>query len=370
MHCRIGRLKIPGTTDIGKVEIPYILEDVDRHGTPRLYYRRNGRRVRIRAVLGSPEFWARYNALTEAEPAPAAGPGKGSLKWLVELYYGSAEFKMLVDRTRYVRRRLLDEICTRDGGKPVALLEPKHLRKRRDERAETPEGANMRLKALRQVLAWGVAAGHTIGNPARDVPYLKSGSDGFHTWTIEEVRQYEARHPMGSRARLALALLLFTGARRSDMVGFGRQMIRDGWLAFTEIKGRKRHAKHREVPLLPQLKAAIDATPSGHLTFLVTTFGKPFTSNGFGNWFRRRCNEAGLKHCTAHGLRKAGATIAADNGATEHQIMAIYGWETTKQAGVYTKRANRKRLAGEAMHLVVPNVPPDSAIVPPEKKGQ
>lgn len=368
-HCPIRRRKIPGTTDIGKVEIPYVLQDVDRHGNLRLYYRRNGRKVRIRAALGSAEFWTRYNALMGAEPAPPANPGKGSLHWLVTLYYGSAEFKMLADRTRYVRRRLLDDICRKDGAKPVALLEPKHLRKRRDELSDTPEAANMRLKAVRQVLAWGVAAGHTVHNPARDVPYIKSASEGFHTWTIEEVRQYEARHPIGTRARLALALLLFTGARRSDMVAFGRQMIRDGWLTFTEAKGRSRLVKNRDIPILPELKAAIDAAPSGHLTFLVTSFGQPFTSNGFGNWFRRRCNEAGLKHCTAHGLRKAGATIAAENGATEHQLMAIYGWETTKQAGVYTKRANRRRLAGEAMHLIVPAAPLDSEIVPPSKKG-
>jgi integrase len=166
--------------------------------------------------------------------------------------------------------------------------------------------------------------------------------------------------------------LLFTGVRRSDMVGLGRQMVRDGWLRFTEVKGRRRKVKHREIPLLPQLKEAIDAAPSGNLTFLVTTFGKPFTSNGFGNWFRRRCDEAGLKGCSAHGLRKAGATIAADNGATEHQLMAIYGWETTKQAGVYTRKVNRKRLAGEAMHLVVPTegVPLSPVGVPPEEKAQ
>jgi len=98
---------------------------------------------------------------------------------------------------------------------------------------------------------------------------------------------------------------------------------------------------------------------------LATEFGKPFTANGFGNWFRKRCNEAGLEHCTAHGLRKAGATIAAENGATEHQLMAIFGWESPKQAAIYTRKADRKRLAFDAMHLVVPgesSVPPDTLV--------
>lgn len=124
------------------------------------------------------------------------------------------------------------------------------------------------------------------------------------------------------------------------------------WLHFTEGKGELRHAKERAIPMLPELTAIVDATPSGHLAYLVTTFGKPFTAGGFGNWFRRRCNEAGLAHCSAHGLRKAGATIAAENGATEHQLMAIYGWESPKQAALYTRKANRRKLAGEAMHLL------------------
>lgn len=98
----------------------------------------------------------------------------------------------------------------------------------------------------------------------------------------------------------------------------------------------------------------IDASPSGQIIYLVTAFNKPFTAAGFGNRFRDWCDEAGLNHCSAHGLRKAGATIAADNGATVHQLMSIFGWETLRQAGTYTKNANRTRLAGEAMHLLVP----------------
>ena len=151
-----------------------------------------------------------------------------------------------------------------------------------------------------------------------------------------------------------MALLLYTGVRRSDVVRLGRQNENSGWFRFTEVKGRNHKAKDREIPILPELRAIIDATPSGHLTYIVTQFGKPFTANGFGNWFRKQCNAAGLLRCSAHGLRKAGATIAAENGATEHQLMAIYGWESPKQAAIYTRKADRKRLAGDAMHLVVP----------------
>ena len=236
---------------------------------------------------------------------------------------------------------------------PYRRMEAKHVRQIRDDRADRPEAANSRVKALRQVLNWAVEQELMASNPARDISKLAPlNPDGFHTWTIEEVQQYEKRHPIGTKAYLAMALLLFTGVRRSDVVTFGRQMERDGWLHWTEFKGRRRIRKDRAIPALPELCLAIGACPSGNLTYLVTAFDRPFTSNGFGNWFKDRCREAALPHCTAHGLRKAGATIAADNGATEHQLMAIYGWESPKQAALYTRRANRQKLAGAAMHLI------------------
>ena len=106
------------------------------------------------------------------------------------------------------------------------------------------------------------------------------------------------------------------------------------------------------IPVLPELKVVIAATPTGNLAFLVTAFGKPFTSNGFGNWFRKQCDAAGLKHCSAHGLRKAGAALAAENGATERQLMAIFGWTTMKEASRYTRAARQKVLAASGMKLL------------------
>jgi integrase len=84
--------------------------------------------------------------------------------------------------------------------------------------------------------------------------------------------------------------------------------------------------------------------------------GKPA---GFGNWFRDRCDEAGLPQCAAHGLRKAAATILAERGATDCQLMAVFGWESAKEATKYTKAANRKRLAAAAMRLEDQNENPD-----------
>jgi integrase len=216
---------------------------------------------------------------------------------------------------------------------------------------DTPEAANNRVKAVRRLFSWASENELVKSNPAREVKYISTGSQGFHTWTVDEVEQFEAKHAIGTKARLALAMLLYTGVRRSDAVLLGRQHVRSGSLKFTQQKSRLRRPVTVELPLLPELQRIIDASPTGDLTFLVTQHGKPFSAAWFGNWFRDRCNEAGLPHCSAHGLRKAGATILAEKGATPHQLMAIYGWLTIKQAEHYTAAANRKGLARSGLGL-------------------
>jgi integrase len=114
--------------------------------------------------------------------------------------------------------------------------------------------------------------------------------------------------------------------------------------------------------VLPELMDILAQTPVGNLAFIVTEFGKPFTTNGFGNWFRKRCDEAGLPACTAHGLRKAGAAIAAENGATERQLMAIFGWSTMKEAARYTKAARQKVLAASGMRLLSRDQTPNKSV--------
>ena len=338
----------------------FVVEDWDRHGNVRVYLRRHGRKVRLRETPGTDDFEAEYRKALEGggAAAPARAPAaRTSLRWLVQEYFKSAEFIALGDSTRRARRGILDKICRRHGDKPFARMEAAHVQiKIRDAKAKFPAAANARVMALRQVFAWAVTAGHADSNPARDVPLLGANNpEGVHAWTIDEIRQFENRHPIGTKARLALALFLFTGVRRSDAIKLGPQMENEGVLRFTETKGRARKPKKRELPILPELRAVLDATPSGHLNYLVTEFGKPFTATGFGNWFRKRCDEAGLPQCSAHGLRKAAATIAADNGATEHQLMAIFGWDSPKMAALYTREADRKRLASEAMHLLMPS---------------
>jgi len=354
------------------VKYRYVYEDVDRHGNVRLYFWRGKghRKIRIREHMNTAAFHAAYQAALAAseavqEPVPEDKRVKPlTYRWLCEQFFVSADFKQLDEKTQHTRRLLLEHTWDEPiapgstetfADFPVKRMSAKAVRVLRDRKAEFPAAANMRLKAVRRVFKWALEneMGDLTVNPTREVAYLKRASQGYHTWSVEEVEQYERRHPIGTKARLALALLLYTGARRSDVVLLGRQHARGGWIKFTAQKNRKRNPVVVEVPILPALQSIIDATPTGELTFLVTDYGRPFTVAGFGGWFRERCDEAGLKHCTAHGLRKAGASIAAENGASPHQLMAIFGWLTLKEAERYTQAARRRRMAREGMGFLI-----------------
>src|SRR3984957_11620763 len=307
-----------------RLDLPYLMADTDRHGNERLFVRRFGRKIRLREKPGTAAFASAYSTALEAlgcqetsRPAGRAAAPVGSFGWLAASYFAAAHVRML-----------------------------------RDRRSDKPGAANNRLKFIGSMLSWAVERNLIRANPARDVKRLRYAPDGFHAWTPDEVKQFETHHKIGSKARLALALLLYLGARRGDVVTLGRQHIRDGVIRFvpSKTKAKKMHAI--EIPILPELARIIAASPTGNFRFLVTDRGRAFTSNGFGPWFRKRCNEAGLPNCSAHGLRKAGATILAERGATDRQLMAMYGWESARQATTYTASADRKRLAADAACLM------------------
>ena len=352
------------------LRLKYLIEDEDRHGNIRIYVRLPGRsKIRIRGFPGSADFMAAYQDAVSglnssgAPAAPKRSPARyGTLTWLCSDYYQSGEFKILDSRTQRIRRNTLEKICDVHGDKLVSAVEVRHIQRIQDERAPKIEAANSVVKILRQVFARAVAIGLIKHNPAREVKYLHNGSTGFHTWTMEEIAQFQAHHPIGSKARLAMTLLLYTGQRRSDVVTFGRQHVREGRLHFTQVKNRSRYPVELKIPVAPELRKVLDATKNNHLQFLVTEWGKPFSSNGFGNKFRRWCDEAGLHHCSAHGLRKACATILAEMGCSDKEIMAVTGHRSTKQVGCYTRGADQGIMATKAMKRLTSALSEDNIV--------
>jgi integrase/recombinase XerD len=342
-----------------RVRLKYICEDVDRHGNVRCYVRAPGKRkVRIRALPGTPEFMEEYQAaistVAEAPLRQADGAKKGSFRYLCIRYYASAAYKALDGSTRNWQRRALDEIAQEHGAKPVAMMQARHVRRLRDAKVETKAAANQLIKALRALFSWANEAEETMVNPTIGVKKLKYRSDGHHTWTNEEIQMYYGRHALGSQARLALDLLRYTTCRREDAPRLGRQHIRDGRVRFRQAKNEHRNPIDIDIPVHPALAESIEAAKvDTRMTFLLTEFGKPFTANGFGNKFKDWCRQADLPHCSAHGVRKATSTALAESSATPHEIMAITGHQSLEEVERYTKAARRKKTADAAMRKLI-----------------
>jgi integrase len=359
------------------VRIRYIRQDRDRHGNLRLYFQRlrRGPKIRIDEAPGTPEFFAKYQRLLKsAASASGAAVQAQTYRWLCVQYFKSGAFQRLDPTYQRTRRGILEATFdepVHPGAQetfatfPLARLNTRALAVLRDRKKGLPEAANNRVKCIRAVFKWAASAEQRLitTNPARDLERIKTASAGWHSWEVEEVRRYEECHPIGTKARLALALLMYTGVRRSDLVLLGKQHRRlvtnpdtgmpEPWLKFTQYKNRNRKPVVTEIPMLQELERIIDASPVGDLTYLVTDYGHPFTANGFGGKMREWCDQAGLPQCSSHGLRKSAAAIAAENGASAHQLMAIFGWLTLVEAERYAAAARRKRMAGAAMHLLV-----------------
>ena len=336
-----------------KVRFRFVVEDVDRHGNVRLYFRRRGEpKVRLPGLPGSEEFMAAYqealsrNATTNAIKRRLDA---GSFGYLCRQYFTSQTFKALDESTRKWRRRALDEIALDHGDKPVAKMQAKHVRQLRDEKADKPGAARNRLKALRALFRWAIENDQAPHDPTRDIKPVPHPTVGHHTWTLEEIAAFEDRHPIGSKARLAMCLLLYTACRREDVVRLGPQHIRNGRIQYRQAKNEHRNPIDLDIPVHADLAKTIAATSTRHLTFLVTEYAKPFSVAGFGTKFRDWCNQAGLPHCSAHGLRKSTAARLAERGASPHEIMAVTGHRSLEEVERYTRAARKTELANSAM---------------------
>jgi integrase len=325
----------------------------DRYGKRRVRFRRRGISVYLSGIPWSEDFMRQYAAALEREDSNRARIAAtkrtlpGSFSALCVSYYGSPEFRGLAALTQQTRRNILERFRAEHGHRPLKDLQPTHIRKIIGAKSDTPEAANNLLKVLRTILKYAVSERMITSNPATDVKRYTSRGDGIHAWTEKEVAQFEAHHAIGRKARLAFALLLYTAQRRGDVVRMGWQHVHGDAIAVRQEK--------TDTPLLipihPELARALAAVPRSNLTFLLTERGAPFTPAGFGNWFRDRCNEAALRECSAHGLRKCAATRLADLGCSLHQIMAVTGHKSMSSVAPYTKRADQARLAREAFKI-------------------
>lgn len=331
----------------------YVQAFVDRHGKARYYLRRSGfKRVALAGLPWSPEFMAAYSAAMNEAPKIELGAARtkpGTIDALLVAFYTSAEFQSLATETRRTRRNILERFREEHGGKSVSNIHPVHVQAMVKAKASTPAAARNFKKTLQALMQFAVVSGWREDNPVVGIKVPKIKTDGYWSWSEDHIATFEAKHAIGTRARLAFALLLYTAQRRGDIIRMGRQHIRNGVLSVRQ----KKTGTALEIPLNPELQAVLEATPNEHLTFLVTGDGKPFSPAGFSNLFRDWCEQAGLpRGLSAHGLRKAACRRLAEANCSANMIMAISGHRTLAEAEKYVRAADQARLAQSAIAAV------------------
>jgi integrase len=329
------------------IRLKFVQSWVDQEGRVYHYFRRPGySRVRLPGLPGSAEFLVAYQTALDgpALPIGAKRSKPGSVNAAIAGYYTSLEFRSLAAGTQAMRRAILERFRSAHGDKPIALLPAKFIAHVLS--TMQPFAARNWLKAIRHLMQFCVAQELCPADPTQVIKLPRAKTDGIYTWSEADIAKFEAHHLIGSTPRLALALLLYTGQRRGDVIRMGRQHIRNGMLTVKQEKTGAALA----IPVHSDLQAIIDATASEHLTFIVGKRGRPFTANAFSKWFRDQCDVADLSvQCSAHGLRKAACRRLAEAGCSANEIAAISGHASLREIARYTKAVDQERMARNAM---------------------
>lgn len=331
--------------DMPKRRPPYLQKHTSRHGRVNWYVRiGRGPKIRIRGEYGSPDFINAYNAAISGQPVQSKTKLQPhTMAWLIGRYKESALWALSSPGTKKQRDHFYQGLLKTAGDVPYSAIQKIHIINAIDKRKETPGAANNYLRAVRALFKWAVDADYIKEDPTAGVKKLQYQSKGFPAWTMDEVDQFRDCWPAGTRERLAMELLFWTGLRRSDVVRLGRQHIKDGVAMLVAEKTKEQ--LYLTIP--NDLQRLIDRSPTGDLAIISTESGNPRNKDAFGNWFRKICTEAGVSK-SAHGLRKLAASVLAEAGGTEKELQAAFGWRSERQSQLYTRAADRKHLSMQA----------------------
>jgi integrase len=326
----------------------YVQGWVDREGRPHHYFRRPGYpRVPLPGLPWSDEFMAAHAKALADAPTPIGikRSKPGSVAAAIAAYLDSTmHFGSLAANTQRNRRPILERFREQYGDMPISSMPQKFVAAILAKKK--PHAAHHWLKTLHSLCVFAIEREWLREDPTRGIKLPPPKSAGYHTWTDDEIERFAAHHAVGTKARLALALLLYTVQRRSDVVRMGRQHIRNGTLHVAQEKT----GAIVELPVRRELQVVLDATPNSHLTFLVTQSGQPYRPHDFSEQFRAWCDAAGLpKRCVAHGLRKAGCRRLAEAGCSANEIAAWSGHRTLREVERYTRAADQRRMARNAL---------------------
>lgn len=332
-----------------KNPFPGVTRAPDRHGKVRWRFRRKKGNIDtyLSGAYGSAEFRAGYEAALAGAKIGVNDlrSPDGTLAWLIEKYLRSPRHLNKANSTRRVLRRELDWLKDVAGKYPIAGFRAKHVEAVMAKK-DGPAAQNKVRKNFSLLFTYAIKQELMNNNPARAADHRKENSDGFHTWTAAEMAKFLRHYPSGTKERLVFLLAMNTGAARQDLAAMTLGNITDGRIRYrrgkTEIGGNYK--------IMPELATELALLPDDQMMLIAHgTKRLPYKPETLGNWFRKRCNAAGLLHCSIHGIRKGMATAIADEGCTEFEVMSFLAHATPKEAATYTKNAQREKLTDSGL---------------------
>lgn len=336
------------------VALKYVQRFEDRHGTVRYYYRRKGYPLCALPSPSDPKFMEEYLKASGAQmsPPPMLAPKAGTIPALVDAYLNSTDFLRNKKSSQTVTRSILLRFVKKVGPRMAAEMQREHVMKIVAGMAETPAAANNMLKKIRTLMGWAILNGWRRDDPTAKIKKFKEGT--HHTWTDDELAQFEAFWPLGTRERTAYAMALYTGQRREDLAT--RTKRHYNAKAGTMFVVQEKTGAELEIPVHPALAQAIEAWNPRHLVLLASPDGRGTSVAGLGNLVAKAIAKAGLPdRCVLHGLRKAAARRLAEAGCSTHEIMAITGHKSLEEVERYTAAARQKIMGRGAIDKLIEN---------------
>lgn len=336
---------------------PYTSKFNDRHGKPRWRFRRSGYPVYyFRSPYGTKDFEREYAACLEAEPI-TIGTDRirpGSVSDVIARYYADNAFLDLRPATQKVYRGVLERFRATFGNDAIRRFDADRISKLMTTMRHKPHAAARLRKLLAQlfVIARRAKIVPYGFDPVKDTKPPKAEGEGYHRWSEDELATFEAKHPLGTKPRLAFALLLYSAQRSGDVRFMTHAMIAGGRIPLSQSKT----SNAVDVPIMAPLREALDAGPLGKILLLEANHGAAFTEKGFYQLIKKACVKAGISHCSPHGLRKSAARRCLLAGCTDDEGMAITGHKTVKEYRRYAGELPGDHRADAAMQKVMANL--------------
>lgn len=334
----------------------YVTSFRDRHGKARWRFRRQGYETHyFKSEQGTKAFEEEYAACLAGEPIKpgASNIRPGSVSDVIVRYYRDNAFQDLRPATQTVYRGVLERFREKFGDDAIIRFDAERIARLMNAMRSKPHAATRLRKLLAQlfIVARRAKLVPFSFDPVKDTKPPKAETIGYHRWTEDELAAFEAKHPLGTKPRLAFALLLYGAQRSGDVRFMTRDTIAIGRIQLDQSKTNAAV----DVPIVAPLQEALSAGPLGAVTLLENKSGVPFSPKGFANMIKKAATAAGLPHCSAHGLRKSAARRCREAGCTNEEGMAITGHKTEKEYLRYAGDSTRGLRADAAMGKVMAN---------------